>query len=118
MEKVIEIAGKEVKMRVSARLPYEYRAIFGKDVITGMQKMEREGKSGELSGDSMELFENLAWLMAKSAGEDVHAELPAREAVAAWLDEFDSMFAIYEAIPAITELWVLNTASSSMPRKK
>lgn len=118
MEKIVYIAGKEVKMRVSARLPYEYRNLFGKDIITGMQKMEREGKTGELSTDSMQMFENLAWLMAKSAGEDVHADLPAKEAVAEWLDGFEGMFAIFEAIPDIMELWISNTSATSVPRKK
>lgn len=115
MEKTINIAGKDVKMRVSARLPYEYRNLFGGDIIIEMQKMEN---TGTMSGDSMQMFEQLAWLMARNAGEEVHAELPAKEAVGAWLDGFDSMFAILEAAPAITELWVDGTQTTSVPRKK
>lgn len=115
MEKVIEIAGKEVKMRVSARIPHEYRNLFGGDIIREMQKMEA---TGTMSDESVQMYEQLAWLMARNAGEEVYADLPTSEAVGAWLDGFDDMFAILEAAPAITELWVDGKQTTSVPRKK
>lgn len=113
MEKVIKIGEKDVRMRVSARIPFDYRHLFGKDIIREMQKMTvTEGI------EDFELFEKLAWLMAKYAGEKVYAELPAEEAVAAWLDTFDSAFDIVSALPEIMELWQAGLGTLSTARKK
>lgn len=114
MERVIKIGDKDVRMRVSARIPFDYRHLFGKDIIREMQKLTA-AKDGI---EDYEVFEKLAWLMAKSAGEEVHAELPADEAVAAWLDEFDGIFDFISALPEVVDLWQASNATSSVPRKK
>lgn len=113
MEKTVHIGDKDIKMRVSARVPFDYRYCFGKDIIAEMQKIE---KSGEV--ENFEVFENLAWLLAKNAGEEVYADLPVKEAVATWLDGFDDMFAIIQATPDIMELWLSGSNTLSKPRKK
>lgn len=104
----IEISGKKVRMRVSARIPYEYRELFGKDIISLMVNGEADIND----------YSRLAWLFARSAGEEVYDDLPSDEAVLKWLEDFDDMFAIYAAIPEITQLWINANKTLSTPKKK
>lgn len=111
MEKTVVIGGKEVRMRTSARIPFDYRNMFGKDIIREMDALEK----GEID---FGMFDRLAWLLAKNAGEDVHAELPPQEAVGAWLEDIEDCMAILDAAPAILELWRGAESGESTPRKK
>lgn len=110
MEKTINIGGKEVRMRVSARIPFEYRQFFGKDIIAEMQKL-----SGKNGFESFEVFEQLAWIMAGKPGYPIKT---APEAIAEWLDYFDGMFDIVNALPEIAALWAEGNATQSTARKK
>ena len=58
-------------------------------------------ESSSLDTFSLELFENIAWLMAK------HADKDAPDSPEEWLDDF-STFSIYEILPQIIDLWGLN----------
>lgn len=110
MEKIVKIGEKEVRMRVSARIPFEYRQLFGRDIITEMQRLE--SKKGI---ENFEVFEQLAWLLAGKPGYPLKT---APEAIAEWLDCFDGMFDIINALPEITALWAEGNATYSEPRKK
>jgi len=50
---------------------------------------------------SLEMFENIAYIMAK------HADPSIQDTPEEWLDEFN-MFSIYQVLPKIIELWGLN----------
>ena len=39
MDKIVEIDGREVKFRATARTPRLYRALVGRDMITDMNKL-------------------------------------------------------------------------------
>ena len=54
----------------------------------------------------------MAWIMLKHAGEDV-GDSPDE-----WLDSIDGIFSIYEFLPEIIDLWQMNQATTSTPRKK
>lgn len=104
--KTIEIDGREVTFRASAAIPRLYRNQFHRDIYRdlndlqkGMDKSDEE--SSTLDTFSLELFENIAWLMARHADKEVPGT-PEE-----WLDEF-STFSIYEILPQIIELWGLN----------
>ena len=59
---------------------------------------------------SLELFENIAWLMAK------HADATVPDTPEDWLDGFNT-FSIYEVLPQIIELWGINTEQQVQSKK-
>ncbi len=118
MDKTINIDGREVKFRATARTPRLYRAIIGRDMIIDMNKLQQKfkkvetGEEKSLDVADLQIFEDTAYIMARHADPDMK-ELTADE----WLDTF-GMFSIYEILPQIFELWALNTVQTSTPKKK
>lgn len=127
MEKTITVGGKGVKMRASALIPRLYRYKFRRDMIADMRQLEKDFKKAtnlpedateeqiqdaQLSVLDLTIFENVAWLMIKNAGEDIPNDPDA------WLDTIDGVFSIYEVLPQILDMWEANLATTSVPRKK
>lgn len=73
---------------------------------------EEERQDAQLSVLDLTIFENVAWLMAKHADKSV-ADDPDE-----WLDSLEGVFTIYEVLPQILELWSMNQATTSTPKKK
>ena len=73
-----------------------------------------EGKTNENSSHldmfSLEMFENIAYTMAK------HADPSIPDSPEEWLDEF-STFSIYQVLPKIIELWGLNVQTDVESKK-
>lgn len=126
MEKTIMIDGREVRLRASAAIPRLYRIKFRRDIIQDMKTIQKaveksrqenqvDGQDGEelstVPLEALELFENVAYLMAKHADPTVPAT------VEEWLDGFET-FSIYTVFPAIEELWMANVQQLSTPAKK
>ena len=126
MEKIINIGGKEVKMRASALIPRLYRFRFGRDIIRDMTALKKAfNKKNELPEDATEeqkqdaalsemnlmIFENVAYIMAK------HADPSSPDDPNEWLDGFE-IFSIYEIFPEILQMWNLNNETTSKPKKK
>ena len=63
---------------------------------------ENEEDDSHLDLFSLELFENIAYIMAK------HADPSIPDSPEEWLDEFNT-FSIYQILPQLIELWGLNT---------
>ena len=108
MDKIVEIDGREVKFRATARTPRLYRALVGRDMITDMNKLmkayqRKKDDEEELDIINLQIFEDVAYIMARHANPDM-AEKTADE----WLDTFN-MFSVYVDLPHILELWALNT---------
>lgn len=106
MIRKIEIDGKEVAFKASAAIPRIYRIRFGRDIYADLAKLEKAINKNEESASgldvfSLELFENIAYIMAK------HADNSIPDTPEEWLDEF-STFSIYQILPQIIELWGLN----------
>lgn len=116
MDKIIQIDGKEVKFRATARTPRLYRALVGRDMIADMNKLQKRfqkvGEGDQFDILDLQIFEDTAYIMARHANPDMK-ERSADE----WLDSFD-MFSIYEILPQIFELWAINTKQTSTPKKK
>lgn len=127
MEKVVMMAGKPVRMRASALIPRLYRVKFGRDMVRDMNQLrksfekassigpdatEEERQDAQLSVMDLTLFEDVAYIMAKHAGEDV-PNTPDE-----WLDSIEGVLSIYEILPAILELWQLTQKTTSVPKKK
>lgn len=60
---------------------------------------------------SLEMFENIAYIMAKHAEPDKVPDSPEE-----WLDEFNT-FSIYQVLPEIIKLWGLNIQSDVESKK-
>lgn len=58
----------------------------------------------------MEIFENVAYIMA------CHADPSVPDTIDEWLDQFE-MFSIYEVLPEILELWGSNLFTEVSSKK-
>lgn len=115
MKKAIEIGNKTVEFKASAATLRIYRDMFGKDALVDMQKLSKETSDGELSISSLEVFENIAYVMAYQAAKENNQEFPATPNE--WLDEFETM-SVYDILPKLLELWSINTKTLSTSKKK
>lgn len=114
--KVIEIDGREVRFRASAMIPRMYRVSFGRDIFKDFDLLNRAiEKSSEenstLDTFSLEVFENIAYMMAKYGDP---GNVP--EDVNEWLDQFDT-FSIYKIMPQLYELWNVNLHNEVQSKK-
>ena len=111
MDKVLNIAGKEVGLRATALTPRLYRHKIGRDIIQDMAKLQKSfSKATQLSVMDLEIFENVAFVMARQYDQNIP------DTVDAWLDQFET-FSIYEIFPEILSLWNMNNKTTSKPKK-
>ena len=115
LKREIEICGKTVPFRSSATVPRLYRAKFKRDIFKDLSKLEKSYKGKTEDGDEfqiddLEIFENVAYIMAYHADNSIPASIDD------WLDQFD-MFSIYEVLPQILELWGDNLATEVAAKK-
>ena len=115
MIKNIEIDGKQVPFRASAAIPRIYRMKFQRDIYKDLASLEKaiDSNSEEVSNldlFSLEMFENIAYVMAK------HADLNIPDTPEEWLDAFNT-FSIYQVLPKIIELWGLNVRTDAEAKK-
>ena len=106
LKKTINVGGKEVAFRSSATIPRLYRAKFKRDIFKDLAKLEKSYEGAQADGeefaiDDLEIFENVAYIMAYHADHTIPADIDE------WLDQFD-MFSIYEVLPEILVLWGTN----------
>ena len=127
MERTVQIDGKPMRMRASALIPRLYRFKFGRDLIADMNQLkkaydkanalppdatEEQRQDAQLEATELTIFENVAYLMAKQAGE------PVPDTPDEWLDGMDGVFSVYEVLPVILELWGANLATTAKQKKK
>ena len=113
--KKIEIDGKEVLFRASAAIPRLYRIKFRRDIYKDLAQLEKAVDTSTEDGSmldtfSLELFENIAYMMAR------HADPKIPDTPEEWLEEFNT-FSIYQVLPQIIELWGLNIESEVESKK-
>lgn len=111
----IEIDGKQVPFKASAAIPRIYRMKFQRDIYKDLRALEKSvGDNSEESSNldmfSLEMFENIAFVMAK------HADASIPNTPEEWLDGFNT-FSIYQVLPQLIELWGLN-AQTDVESKK
>lgn len=116
MTKKININGKDVMFKASAAIPRIYRLKFHRDIYKDLRDLEKavDSSSEEQSSldlFSLEMFENIAFIMAKHADPTAVPDSPED-----WLDEFNT-FSIYQVLPEIIELWGLNVQSEVESKK-
>lgn len=115
MMKQIEIDGKQVSFKASAAIPRIYRMKFQRDIYKDLKALEKSiGDNSEESSNldmfSLEMFENIAFVMAK------HADASIPNTPEEWLDGFNT-FSIYQVLPQLIELWGLNVKTDVEAKK-
>ena len=115
MTQTIEIDGQPVKFRASAAIPRIYRMRFHRDIYRDLSALEKSlGNQDEGSSNldlfSLEMFENIAFIMAK------HADASIPDTPEEWLDNFNT-FSIYKVLPKLIELWGLNVQTTVQSKK-
>ena len=113
--KNIEIDGKQVAFKASAAIPRIYRLKFQRDIYKDLRLLEKSiGSEDENSSNldlfSLEMFENIAFVMAK------HADPSIPTTPEEWLDGFNT-FSIYQVLPQLIELWGLNVKTDVEAKK-
>ena len=115
LQKTVEICGKQVTFRSSATIPRLYRIKFQRDIFRDLTKLEKSYKKktkegGDLEIDDLEIFENVAYVMA------YHADHTIPDTIDEWRDQFE-MFSIYEVLPEILALWGTNLVTDIESKK-
>ena len=104
MEKTLVVDGQQVNFKASSGTFRRYRFHFRRDLLTDMKILgERVEKLGEDAGftlNDLEMFENIAWIMAKTADDSVPD-------VDIWMDQFET-FSIYEVLPELLKIFAAN----------
>ena len=116
LTKTITIDDKEVTFKASAAIPRIYRVKFNRDIYKDLAELEKatsKGNEGASNLDmfSLEMFENIAYVMAK------HADSSVPDSPEEWLDEFNT-FSIYQVLPEIIKLWGLNLQGDVQAKKQ
>lgn len=116
INKKIEIDGQQVEFRASAAVPRLYRIKFGRDIYKDLRQLEsnvgeNEEDNSNLDLFSLEMFENIAYIMAKHADPKGVPSEPDE-----WLERFNT-FSIYQILPQLIELWGLNVATEVESKK-
>ena len=115
---LFEFDGKAVAFKASAAIPRIYRIKFQRDIYKDLSALEKAiGKDSGNSEDvssldlfSLEMFENIAYVMAK------HADPSIPDNPEDWLDEFNT-FSIYQVLPKLIELWGMNIRTDVEAKK-
>ena len=127
--KTIEICGRPVRFCASASTPRLYRLKFKRDIFADMQKLTKDfqakkaaqkakaqaedmeqNAATDLAVESLEIFENVAYIMAFQADRTIP------DTIDAWLDQFE-MFSIYEVLGELVQLWGDNLFTSANAKK-
>lgn len=115
IKKNVKIDEVEVPFKASAAIPRLYRLKFGRDIYRDFASLQKNVRKNDeensgLDIESLEVFENIAYIMAKHADSSVPNDPDE------WLEQFNT-FSIYEILPQLIELWGLNTATQIESKK-
>ena len=116
LKKTVKVGEQEVTFKSSAAIPRMYRIKFKRDIFKDLTKLEKSYKdkddgTKELEIEDLEIFENVAYIMA------YHADNSIPQDINDWLDQF-AIFSIYEVLPQILELWGDNMLTDVTAKKE
>ncbi len=116
IKKTITVDGIEVPFKASAAVPRLYRIKFRRDIYKDFAALQTSVQGGDEEGsnldiESLEVFENIAYIMAKHAAPENVPDNPDE-----WLEHFNT-FSIYEVLPQLIELWGLNVETQAESKK-
>ena len=116
IKKTITVDGIEVPFKASAAVPRLYRIKFRRDIYKDFAALQTSVQDGDedtstLDIESLEVFENIAYIMAKHADPENVPDNPDER-----LEAFNT-FSIYEVLPQLIELWGLNVETQAESKK-
>ena len=116
IQKNITIDGIDVPFKASAAVPRLYRLKFRRDIyqdFAALQKSAGENteESSALDIESLEVFENIAYIMAKHADPENVPDNPDD-----FLEQFNT-FSIYEILQQLIDRWGLNVETQVKSKK-
>ena len=116
LTKTIDIDGQQVTFRASAAIPRIYRNRFHRDIYKDLHDLQKgiddsDPENSTLDSFSLELFEDISYIMAKHADPARVPDTPDE-----WLEQFGT-FSIYKVLPEIIELWGLNVQTQVESKK-
>jgi len=114
--RILDIDGQQVTFRASAAIPRIYRNRFHRDIYKDLQNLEQgidneNPEASSLDSISLELFEDISYIMAKHADPAGVPDTPDE-----WPEQFNT-FSIYQVLPQIIELWGLNIQTQVESKK-
>lgn len=101
MEKTVNIGGTNYKMKSTAANLLKYKAQFGRDLLTDVQKLQdAQTVTGEwnFAAIDLEVIYDMVWLLIKAADPDIPEPME-------WLDTLDA-FPLKDAASAAMTLYV------------
>lgn len=104
MKRTIEIDGRTITFKATARTPLLYKQWVGRDLFTDIQKIQTEKDM------ALNVLGDLAYVMAKQ-------EDPSIGDMEEWFDQFE-MFSLYMALPQLQDLWGAEMSTTVKPKKK
>lgn len=117
MERIIEVDGIGRNFKASGATPRIYRGICGRDLLQDLVKLD----SGEYSPEVLQIYEDLAYTMAKQGNDALPPEderkiasFPATPDE--WLDTIE-VLDIYDVLPQIASLWRASNESKVLAKK-
>jgi hypothetical protein len=114
MEKVINIAGKDVTLKSTGSLPLRYKAAFNSDYFVDIAKLSKSykgKKSNEITSSfDSEIFYRMIWCMAKTANSSIPPLLD-------WVDSFEDGFPFMDILPEVQDLLAASVAATTSGRK-
>ena len=102
LTKTVNIDGKDVTFKASAAIPRIYRNRFHRDIYKDLHDLQKsidqeDPEASALDTFSLELFEDISYIMAKHADPQGVPDTPDE-----WLDQFGT-FSIYQILPEIID---------------
>ena len=114
MEKMRQVDGKNVRFKCTAGTLIRYRNQFNREFLADLAKLEKI-KDGDYAEFSLAPFENILWVMAKTADDTIPEPL-------AWYDSFDefSVIDVYKQVQdiLIKSIKVKNSSAAVHPATK
>lgn len=118
-KKTVEIDGKKITLGASGNTPFLYMSRTGRDINKDINAIQSavshgDGDSIPMTMTEMEIFADLAYTMAYQ-GRDKNEPFP--ESRDEWLEDLDGVFTLYTLLPAMIELWGLNSMQTVESKK-
>lgn len=122
MRKTIVIDGKEVELKATASTVRRYKSWFNRDLLKDFGKVYRVFKEAEalaaevgetakveISGEILEVIQNMTYVMARQADQNVPKNIDD------WLDQFDT-FDIETIGQDVVRFWLSTVQSDVEPK--
>ena len=108
MDKIINIDGREVKLKVNGGTLRKYRRMFGRDPLADITNLKIDEET--MSMEVVDFVCNFAYLMASTANPDIIDQDE-------WLESFD-LFPVADIAPVVVDLVSLCLVSNVESKKK